>query len=224
MSLQISGKSIQKVSLIDDDLGSRESLSYPIEELSLDYELEEGPIQDIDSYVTGLYERSQAAICDHHLKKKGKYSNYNGAELVSRLYQDNFPAILCTSYQDRIEELRHYRRHIPVLINPRDLNIDSVARGLEVCINEMAGNVREDRKPWRTLIRVQDLDTQVNPKNPYVEFVIPGWDHNEVIRVLLSHIPEPIQGKIQSDYRCYAKVNIGAEYSDDLFIDEWEER
>ena len=224
MSLQIHDRSIHKVCLIDDDSDSRETLAFPVEELELEFELEEGPIEDMDIYVNDLYGRSQAAICDHHLKKKGKYSNYNGAELVFRLYQDNFPAILCTSYSDRIEELRRYRRNIPVLLNPSELNVDSVAHGLELCINEMRGDIREDRKPWRTLIRVQDLDTQVNPENPYVEFVVPAWDHNYVVRVLLSDIPGSLQKKIEPDYRCYAKVNIGAESSDDLFIDEWEDR
>ena len=41
----------------------------------------------------------QAAICDHHLKKHD-YSVVDGAELIAELYQNRFPALLCTRWGD----------------------------------------------------------------------------------------------------------------------------
>ena len=151
MPLMVSGREIRRVSLIDDDIKSRESFAYPVEELELEYDLEEGPINDLDAFVDRLSKNSDAVICDHHLMKKGRYSNYNGAEVVSQLYKVGLPAILCTTYQDRVEELRRFRRYIPILLNPGELDTDAIARGFELCVKEMNGEVSPSRRPWRTL-------------------------------------------------------------------------
>lgn len=221
MALNIEGESINRIRLIDDDRANREAWVYPVEELELGCSLEEGPINDLQSYVRTVRENSDAVICDHHLKV-GPYSNYNGAEVVSRLSQSGVPAILCTRYEERIEEIRRYRKHIPALLNPKELNPDSIVECLKDCILEIKGRLKPSRRPWRALVKVEDVDRVINENNPFVEFTLPGWDSSAVIRLLLSDMPKKMHDRIEPGYRCHVKSNIGAESQEELYFEDWE--
>lgn len=225
MALQIAGRKIHRVRLIDDKVESRAVLSYPVEDLKLECVDEPGPIDDIDKYIRDFTVMGDAAICDHHLKESKGYSDYNGAEVVSRLFQAGLPAILCTRYEAAriFEDIRKYRQHIPILINPRDLGPDKIAEGFRLCLEEIRGNIPPSRKPWRTLVQVADIDTQINPNKPLADVVIPAWDANQIIRLLIDDIGESVRGKIQQGYRCHARVNLGADRQEDIFFTDWTE-
>lgn len=229
MTISISGRKISRISLIDDEDQVREAYSYPVEELGMESVLEDGPIHDMSDFVRGIRERTDAAICDHHLRQRalrdgGVYSRYDGAELVTELYRSDFPAILCTRYRDRIEELRRHRRFVPVLLHPDELSPDAIARGLEVCVQELSGNISANRRPWRSLVRVADVDNSISEENPFVEFVVPAWDPNTVVRISKSELPDGFLEQIGPQMRCHAKVNLGAENHDDLYVYDWEAR
>lgn len=141
---------------------------------------------------------------------------------MSMLHLNGLPAILCTRFEDRLDEIRRYRKHIPVWLNPDDLkDIDNIARGLEICVEEIYGHLRPSRNPWRTLVRIEDIDSSISDDNPYIEFVLPTWDRNRVIRMPKNDFPKELHAKLEPGYRCYAKVNTGAEQPEDLYFD-WE--
>ena len=221
MTINIEGTTISRMQIIDDDALSRETWGDLVVDLELDYLEETGPIQNLTDFSKKVSENADAVLCDHHLKV-GPYSSFNGAEVVNFLFQSGLPSILCTRFEERIEEIRRFRKFIPVLINPKELNSDTIYHGIETCIMEMKGNILPSRKAWRTLVRIEDVDNEINPQNPYVEFVMPAWDSSSIIRLLYNDIPVNIRKNLKAGTRCHVKSNIGAEGQEDLYFDEWE--
>jgi len=221
MSIQIVGDVLERVKIIDDEPKNREVWAYPVEDLDLDAVLEVGPIIDKADFVNDLKRNDFAAICDHHLKSK-QYSNYDGAELVSEFTQAGVSSILVTRYEGRVEELRRFRKYIPVLMNPHELSPDTLALGLETCALEIRGVFTQARKLRRTLIRVESVFDEANESNPYIDISIPSWNSSSVHRILLSELPEGAKEILTPDSRFHAYVNIGAEDFDDLYFDQWE--
>jgi len=216
MSLQIAGHEIRHVGVIEDDPGAREGYQYTLEDMDLKPVLEEGPLGRLEDYMAGQAERYEAAICDHHLAPSG-YAAFNGARLVAEMSRRKRPAVLCTAWDEaNVDEIRSFRRDIPCLLKPRELNPDSFRRALELCIEEFCGHFRPSRFPSRTLVRVEDTDTE----NAYL--VLPGWNPQEVIRLPRRLISPEVHSCLKVGARLHAKVNIGAERQEDLYFDEWE--
>jgi len=135
------------------------------------------------------------------------------------MYQNQFPAVLCTRYeQANIDEMRRHRRYIPVLLRPDELNPDSIVKGLEACIREFNNQYPTSRKPWRTLIRVDDIDAE----NGYFYVIVPAWDQNQIIRIQMKDVPEFVQERLAIKSRFHALVNIGTDYHQDIYFDQWE--
>jgi hypothetical protein len=169
-----------------------------------------------DEFITTSMTTADAVICDHRLTT---YARFSGAEAVARFYQRKFPALLCTawSYAD-IDAVRLYRRFIPVVINPGDADPETIVHSFKFCKKELSGDYSPARKPWRTLIRVVELDTEVKS----LCIVIPFWNSSEVIRLPLEIIPAQLQPKLQQDFRFYAKVNLGCEDQNNLYFEDFE--
>jgi hypothetical protein len=109
MGIALFGRSIEKIHIIDDDPQVRESYMYPVEELDLTPVLAEGPFPEIIPFIELSKQVADAAICDFQLRVRN-YANFNGAETVALMYQNQFPALLCTRYeQANIDEMRKYR-------------------------------------------------------------------------------------------------------------------
>ena len=133
-----------------------------------------------------------------------------------------FPALLCTKWHTAdIDEMRPYRRYIPSLIVPANLEPASIKSGLEVCIREFDGDYRPVRRPWRALIRIEDV-RKTDGGSEFVKVVVPAWNSNEVVRLSASMIPRDIFKKLEAGTRLHAKVNLGAVGNEDLFFEEWE--
>lgn len=219
MALQIAGRTVERIAIVDDDKAVRQAYELSIEDLELQAINESGPLGDLDTFARAARDRADGAVCDFKLRIKN-YSTFDGAELVARWYELGFPAVLCTKW-DRasVDEMRRFRSRIPVLIRPSDLDADHIIAGLEVCIREMEGSVRASRRSWRTLVRVEEVTEE---RYSYVYVVVPAWNPSEVIRLPLSDVPEPIHPAVRPDARLYAQVNVGAETYEDLFFREWE--
>lgn len=71
---------------------------------------------------------------------------------------------------------------------------------------------------WRTLIRVMT----VNGYKDEVGVVIPGWNSNLTVQIPMHRIPLELRKQLTKDFRCFAKVNIGAEDWKDLKFEDWE--
>ena len=218
-------ESISRVFLVDDQPQSRKSYGYTVENADLEPVSEDGPLGTLDDYLAQhdarVRARADAALCDYQLGTRA-YASFTGAELVKRWYQIGFPAMLCTRYEKvHIERIRPYRRWIPVLITPDDLNVDSLLQGLDRCISELQGNFESTRRPWRTQIHFLDQDSE--QQGTFIA-EIPGWELSEVIRIRLKDIPVDVASHVRPDFRCHARVNLGAETAEELFVCDWEER
>lgn len=221
MPLQLFDSVIERVLIVEDDEASRNAYEYPIEECDVEPVQEAGPLENLDVFVERtIANGTQGAISDFQLKVSG-YANFDGAELIGRWYERGYPALLCTKYETaRQEEIRRYRRQIPVLINAGDLDPDAIAKGFEKCIRELRGDIDPSRKPWRTLVRIDDLEEDQPHRRVFL--IVPSWDPFEAVSLYASDLPESITTTMQPGYRCHAQVNIGAESESDLFFYDWE--
>src|SRR5712692_3818558 len=99
MPRRIRDREIRAVSVVDDDAEARGGYALPLEDLELKSVLQEGPLPPLDEFSLAVWARSDAALCDHHLKK-GDYADFNGAEAVAAWYEAGFPAVLCTKWEN----------------------------------------------------------------------------------------------------------------------------
>jgi CheY-like chemotaxis protein len=220
MSVQLVDRTISRIAIIDDQADVRASYEFNVEDLGLESVSEAGPLGSLLNVVTALAANSDAAICDYNLKVRD-YSAFNGAELVAALYKTNFPALLCTKWHTAsIDEMRPYRRYIPTLIDPGELDPSTLSSGLEVCIREFSGQYLPIRKPWRALIRVEDV--RGTQGVPFVYVIIPSWNTQEVVRLPNNVFPNELIPSLKPGTRIHAKVNLGAENQEQLFFEEWE--
>ena len=69
------------------------------------------------------------------------------------------------------------------------------------------------------MIRVNFLDYSINK----IGFLIPSWDTEEVLYFDIKKIPKSLLNEIEKEinphYRFFALVNIGADKSEDIYID-----
>lgn len=218
MGLIILGRSIERIQIIDDDPNVRASYEYPVEEINALPVMAEGPLPLLAEFIQQSRGIADAAICDFQLRVRN-YAGFNGAETVARMYQNQFPAVLCTRYeQSSIDEMRKFRRFIPVLMKPEELNPGSLIKGFEICINEFGEKYSAHRKPWRTLVRVDDIDEE----NGYFYVVVPAWDPNQKIRIKKTDLPDEVLENLRKKSRFHALVNVGAEFHQEIFFDTWE--
>ena len=222
MALQLSTARIERVLIVDDDESVRNSYEDPIIDCDLEPYSESGPIASLNDYVGRVVSDGlQAAICDHHLKKRD-YSVVNGAELTAEFYRNNFPALLCTRWGDaQPEEIRKHRRYIPVLLSPEELDPESIYRGLEMCVREFDGELPASRRPWRSLVRLEDFDPEAGPQQR-VYVVVPSWNPHHVVTLFADTIPTDILGTLNAGTnRVFADVNVGAETESELYFVDW---
>ena len=83
--MDIAGRNIQRVNIIDDQVEARVAYGYQVENLDLEPIVEDGPIVDLEGYSTLVRQRSDAVICDHHLKVVGGGKYVGIQETVSCL-------------------------------------------------------------------------------------------------------------------------------------------
>jgi hypothetical protein len=221
MAITIAKRSIKKISIIDDQAPVRESYEYSVQDLGLESVSETGPLQGLPLCVEAVRRRADAAICDYNLKVKA-YSSFNGAELAAEFYKVKFPAVVCTKWHTAVvDEIRQFRRFIPSLIDPAKLDPTSIKSGIESCIREFDGDFRAVRRPWRTLIRVEDV-RETDQGSAFVYVVVPAWNSNEVVKLPAMLIPPEVFQKLGAGSRLHAKVNLGAVGNEELFFEEWE--
>jgi len=212
-------KSFRRVRIIDDDINMRKSVANYVHDAGLTPIDVPGPLSSLRSFVVWAQKNADGAICDHRLSSLGGgYANFLGADVVCRFYQSRFPALLCTNFSTMdVDIVRPYRRYIPVLLRPDDLDPDLIRQGLAYCRDELKGRFRPERRPWRTLVRVEALEEQDKPKMAII--VLPGWSSNERIRLPLDMLPPKLTRGIKAGTRFHAQVNLGDEDPESLYFD-----
>lgn len=226
MTLNIRDKVIDKVRLIDDDQGVRQSYKFQVEELDIDTEEVFGPIADVNSLIGTVSTEHDAVICDFNLKVKN-YSSINGDEIVSGLYKNNIPVVLCTRVDHLPETIRRRRRFIPVVLAPANLTPETLFDAFEICIDEFKGRFSALRKPWRTVVRIEGGEILDGLGLLRVNAVIPEFDPSTLINFeweIAGNVAlEAVKNSIKAGdiVRVYATVNVGAGGTDDLFVEQW---
>jgi hypothetical protein len=107
------------------------------------------------------------------------------------------------------------------LLNRDEANASSIAKGIEDCRLELRGDIPSTRRPYRTIVRITNIDKESNER--VVDAFVPGWNPHKAIRFPASLIPEEIRDDaLKPGVRLFAHVNIGADKSDDLYFDKFE--
>lgn len=220
MPIDFGGNTISRVGIIDDKPDVRKIMAISVSEAELIPVVEDGPLPSLERFVDASIKKSDAVICDYRLNL-GRYSQFNGAEAVSRFYEFKQPALLCTTWgKAEIDAMRVYRRKIPILVRTDDINPDTIAKGFEYCIREYNNDFSPSRRPWRTLVRIEEVDDQMVP--PMFFVVLPGWYSSDKIRLPIDIVPSKLREKISLGVRFHAQVNKGTENQDDLYFDNFE--
>lgn len=204
---------IQAVAIVDDVEDSRDTFSDNLANENYRPKPMKGPFANIQALLNKVQHEASAAVCDHHLISN--YVQATGAATVAALYDRQFPAVLVTKYNRAdIDLFRQYRRRMPVLLSSAEADeIDHIRNGWSVCLNEFRGLFSETRRPWRTMLRVDDVDSG------FVFVTIPSWNSREVIRLPSTLFPHAVFEQITLGHRLFADVNKGAERQEDLFFE-----
>ncbi len=211
--LNISYDDLKKVVIVDDKPEGREMLAECIEDAALEPMFCAPGGDSVKDYVARLIDKYDAAIFDHHLKP-GNYAGFDGAEAVALSYQKKFPALLMTIYgQSDIKEIRPFRRNIPILIPGGEAEPNTIHNGFKQCLAEFSGHFTPERKPHRTLARVEEVhDDNLN-------IIVPQWNHRTAISISKTMIHNEIQPNLKAGTRLMVYVNIGASTIDQLYFE-----
>ena len=213
--MRIQDRDVSRALIVDDDPAARGSYEYAIEELDLEPVPIEGPLDDIASFI-GTIEDSDVLLCDYHLRKR-PYARCNGDELIAECYKAGVPGVLCTTFTD-ITPRRDRLRYIPGLIKTGSPDPGDLVRAWDRCIGELNGNFEPSRRPWRTLVRIEEVDSD----GGFVYVIVPPWDIRRKVRIDMDGLPLAIRQCLEPDRRFHALVNTGAESYEDLFFEDWE--
>lgn len=219
MALNLLGRNIARVKVIDDDPTARQAMAFTITDADLQPLPDEGPLPPLNRFVTLAKRNADAVVCDHRLK--GQYARFNGAEAVAALYRAACPSVLCTRWSVAdIDAIRQYIRFIPALISSDDVSPDTISSGLARCVQEFNDEPAPSRRAWRTLVRVESVERDLKPALFYV--AVPGWDSKEIIRLPLEIVPSRVRRQIKPGARFFARVNKGADRPETLFFTDFE--
>lgn len=227
MSLALSDRTIERVCLVDDKEEVRAMYRYHVEDLSLTPNEVTGPIQSFEALISTFDAKRDAVISDFQLTS-ANYARQTGDWLVSRLYQKQIPAVLCTRWSGSglPEEVRFRRRQIPVVLSPTDLHPDSIRSAFNLCTEEFSGRFSKVRKPWRALIRIEGAEAN-GSSHFRLAIVVPSWDPNIGLSYLVPNDAGEVLQRIAQRVskgeivRAFGQVNLGADSDIDVYIDEW---
>jgi hypothetical protein len=224
--LELVGRSIKSVKLIDDDEYVRSNYREYVEDMELAAEEVKGPIRDFTQLLQLFDFKHDAAVCDFDLKTKN-YSSWNGDEVVASLYRQGVPAVLCTRWDGHLPQaVRNKRRSIPVVVSPTNFSPEALLSAFTLCLREFRGEFSEHRKPWRALVRVESAETF--PDGHFrLNLIVPGWNPNSGLTFVYAPggntVLEEVRSRVQKGeiVRAFAQVNLGAETADDVYVEEW---
>ena len=218
MPLTLANAQLTHMAIADDDPAARMGYQFLVEDMELVPIDAAGPYKDVTQLVREVTGKANALLCDYHLNMR-QYAPFQGDEVVVACYDNSFPALLITAYGDHEYTIpRALRRKVPSLLAPDAVVPEVVLDELEKCIAEFRSEFRPSRKPWRTLVRVVEVDDEEQA----VYVLVPGWDSKTKVRLRYPDFPDTLQRVLEPGRRFHALVNVGAERSDELYFVDWE--
>lgn len=222
-SANVLQKSKGKIVVIDDEKDFAELAAEDIEEAG--YEpilIVEGFYNSVTDLILEIPRDVSAVLCDQRLRKTG-FANFDGSDLLANLYDRKIPAILNTQHYDDMDvPIRKHRRKIPILLS-KDIGLDeaTIDLGIKTCLAEFQGAFSNERKPYRNILRIVDIDEKY--REEVVDVVIPGWNPDVSVPLPLAIIREwLIEFEPRIGTRLIACVNSGAENPEDLYFTDFE--
>ena len=216
--IEIGDRKIDRVLIVDDNPEARVSHGFLIEDMDLIphkvKNIHNGNLQNFFNSIRS----TDAILCDFQLKNRS-YAPHNGDRIVSQCFRRGILGALCTNIAGASIR-RDYLRYIPGLLRKGNPCPDELLRAWKNCMDELIGEPRPSRRPWRTLVRVGDVDDE----HKCFYAVIPAWDTQIKVRIDFDNLPENIVGLVRPDHRFHAQVNTGAMDPADLYFDGWEEK
>lgn len=218
MAITLLDRRMDETLIVDDQRDARDAYEETVEDAELTPLAEEGPLPATAGEYYRLIQEgpATAALCDHMLAHRN-YAIFTGAELVAELTRNGFPAVLCTDYRELIDDIRPYRQWIPSLQHPGRMTPDDFVHGLEDCLLEISGKFKPHRRAWRTLVKIVGVHADEN------RFLaeVPAWAAT-VIPLKFVNVPAQILEQLEPEFRCRARVNLGAESLEDIYFTDWE--
>lgn len=216
MAQEIAGHALSSALIFDDQKDARDAYAETLEDAGLEPLPEAGPVGALEDCLGRAQQSASAALCDHFLHHRN-YAQFEGAQLVKLLYDHKVPAVLCTTYDELIDDIRPFRRWIPSLQRPAEMDGDRFLQGVQDCFFEFSDRFHAHRQPWRTQIKV--IDVRRDEKRFFIE--IPAWGPT-VVPLKFYGIPDAITDALTEEWRCRAYVNLGAQDLTDLYVCDWE--
>ena len=213
--IAICGRQIERAFIVDDEPEARDAYEYVMEDMDIrPYQVTE-ELSDLGSFISSIAS-ADVVLCDFHLKKHS-YAPYDGDKLVADFFQAGVPAALCTSIAEAPIR-RDHLRYIPGLVRTSSPKPAELLLAWERCLQELAGQLEPERRPWRTLVRVDDIDQERH----CFYAVVPSWDVRTKVRIDNDNLPHDLRDLIEPGRRFHALVNTGSDSPRDLFFDSWE--
>lgn len=206
------------VAIVDDDADEAEMAVLEVVEAGFQpFVISKGSHYDaVEDLVAVIEEEAQAAVCDHRLRTRG-LANFEGAELAAKLFDLGIPNVLITQFlMDSGVSIRRHRDKIPVLLSRAEVDSSSIKKGLRRCLAEIKGEVTPERKPHRSLVRVEEVREEAG--ETVVDAVVLNWNPHQAVRFPRALVPEHLHSALGPDVWLLAGVNVGAEKSEDLFF------
>ena len=219
-----------RVAVVDDVTSYAETAAGIAEEAGLVPSIiteQDGTFQETDQLLARVQAtHCSAVICDHRLSQT-QFASFTGAEFVSRLYRENIPGILLSTFSaiDADSSIRLYRDTIPSVISRDILDPDQVLQGLRRCEAELKGHILPERQPRRTLVRILNVSTESDI--PVVDGILHSWSPDSAIRFPLSAIKDQriidaLTLDFSGELRLFAEVNVGCRDESELFFRAFE--
>ncbi len=212
-----------KIIIIDDDKDFAKTVAWDVEDAGYEPVLiVEGSFQKIEDLVSQIPQDAYGVLCDHRLSRFG-LANFYGSDLVAALYDRKIPALLDTQFYDMDSDvsIRKRRHKIPVLLNKDKVDASAIETGMKNCLLELFGTVASDRKPYRNIVRLVDINQESGEQ--VVDVIIPGWNPYKAVRLPSSLISEWILDfEPELSTRLIANVNTGAGKPEDLYFTDFE--
>ena len=219
-----------RVAVVDDIVEQAETIAGIAEEAKL--------VPSIISETDGVFQYTNellkvvqdsncsAVVCDHRLYQRG-FASFTGAKFVATLYDQGVPAVLLSTFTaiDGDTSIKLHRAQIPSLIPRSDLDPGRILSGLKLSEGELAGVIVSERRPWRTLVRIESIAKE--GETPVVDAIVHTWKPDEAFRYPLALIKDSSirQHLLDNDIwpvRLFAEVNVGCNDPNDLYLRSFE--
>ena len=209
---------IQTIAIVDNTYSGEHDLPYWEAEIAGFKTISiPAKLKSMQEIIVFIQNHAQAAICTHRLSPRGN-THFYGAELVASLYDLKIPALLVAQYTD-IDihtTIRKWRDKIPVILHLRELSSVTVTEHLKECQAELRGEIPANRKPYRVMLNIVDVQEVSGEK--VIDVTVGRWDHYQVVRFPISLVPSDLHAQIKPEAWLFADVNIEAEHQDELYF------